>query len=113
MSFWIYRKQPNGQRIIYLVEFPILTVIVVIGLLAALVLPRYLNQPSRLYTDSAVLISIGFILVLLAKIHLISRGIMVSWGSSLMTRPYRVAYKTGYVLLIIGTIIILTLLIKI
>lgn len=104
MSFWIYRKEQNGKYNILLVEFPILTAILVLGLLAALVLPRYLGQPYKIYTDSAVIIVLGFVLILSAKLHLILKGFIISWGSSLMAKPYRIAYRTGYIFLIIGTV---------
>jgi hypothetical protein len=107
MSFWIYQKEQNGRYDILLVEFPILAGIVILGLLAAIMIPRYLNQPYKIYADSAVLIVLGFILVLLVKLHLIFKGILVSWGSSLMAKPYRIAYRTGYTLLIISAMTII------
>ena len=105
MSYWIYRRGPKGQQSLYLVEVSVTLVIAVLGLMAALVLPRYLVQPSRLYSDGAALMGIGWTMVLLAKIHLFRKGTWVSWGSRLMTKPYSILYKMGYVVLIAGVIV--------
>lgn len=54
MSYWIFRKGPHGQRSIYLVEFPLLMVMLVIGFLAAVIIPNYLSRSHRLQNESAI-----------------------------------------------------------
>ena len=107
MSFWFYKKGPEGKKDLYLIDIPITFLTVMVGMIAALTIPRYLRMPSRLFSDGACLIGAGFILFLTAKCSLFMQGIWVSWGYRLMKRPFKMAYILGYSLIAIGILLIL------
>lgn len=107
MSIWFYKKRPEGRKDLYLIDIPITFLTVIVGLAAALTIPRYLRMPSRLFSDGAYLIGAGFILFLISKLSLLMQGIRVSWGYRLMKRPFKMAYILGYSLIAIGLLLIL------
>ena len=109
MSFWIYKKNKEGKKEMFSVTIPIEMLMIIIGLLTALIVPRYLIKPIRIMTDSMFIVILGFILFAIAKVSLFSKGIWNSWGSKLMNTPYRILYRTGYILMGIGVVVLLVL----
>jgi hypothetical protein len=109
MSFWIYRKNKEGKKEMYSVTIPIEMLMIIMGLITALIVPRYLISPIRVITDSMFIVIFGFILFAIAKISLFSKGIWNSWGSKLMDKRYRILYRTGYIIMGIGVAVLLVL----
>jgi hypothetical protein len=99
MSFWIYKKDKNGKAIVWQIDIAIPLVMVLLGLLAALIIPKTLENPSFLVWLPLALASAGFILLLISKISLYRKGIWSSFGSKQMSRKYASIYKTAYILL--------------
>ncbi|HAM50084.1 MAG TPA: hypothetical protein DCP92_05085 [Nitrospiraceae bacterium] len=107
MSYWVLKKAKNGKRSLYAVDFPIQIILVIIGLLAAGGL-RYLN-PNKLVGDSTGIIFIGFLPILISKSSLFKKRTWFSWGSKFMSKPFRVLYVLGYILIGIGFSTIITI----
>ena len=75
---------------------------IIIGLLAGLIISRWLHRPVSIIWDNGFLIVTGFLCVVAAKISLFRRGIWRSWGPRMMTRGWSCSYKIGYVLMATG-----------
>lgn len=90
MSLWIERRsqtKPNYVEIIT-VSSDLFLPVMLIGIVFALGLGR-----------ATLLMTIGFLLFLMAKLSLIVRGVYVSWGSRRMSPAFRVCYRLGYTLM--------------
>jgi hypothetical protein len=103
MSIWIYRKNREGKKEIYSMSIPFGPLLILLGFLLAIIIPR-LMKPSQYLKESSFIVAVGFMLVLISKISLFRKGIWNSWGPKLMDKPYRILYKCGYVLVGIGII---------
>jgi hypothetical protein len=77
---------------------------VVLGILAAIIFPSALHNPSEFGKVSAVIFAGGFLLFLTAKILNFKKGIYWSFGSKEMTKYQRWSYKSGYALMLLGLI---------
>lgn len=64
-----------------------------------------LVYPSMIAYASWTFYGIGFLLFFIAKWSVIRKGKLVTFGSSQMPEKYRMCYKSGYVLMIIGFIL--------
>jgi hypothetical protein len=82
--------------------------LIVIGLLAALFVPRWVYHPLGIFKDNGFVVVVGFLCVVTAKISLFRRGVWGSWGSGKMTTGWARLYKLGYVLIGVGVISILS-----
>jgi len=102
MSFWIYRKDKKGKNAVYSVTIPFELLIIILGLLAVFILPRYMFDSTQFGRDSISIAGLGFALFFISKISLFKERIWNSWGSELMTKPFKVAYRLGYVLMALG-----------
>jgi hypothetical protein len=102
MSFWIYRKDKEGKSAVYSVNIPIELLIIIIGILAAFILPRYMFDSTQIGKDSLSIAGLGFVLFFISKISLFKKRIWNSWGPRLMSKPFKVAYSIGYVLIALG-----------
>ena len=108
MSFWIKKTEQN-DRFVYSVSIPFEVLLVIVALVGGIVGPRYLNNPISIATDSISLIFIGFILFFASKISLFVRGEWNSWGAKNMKAPFKVIYRIGYIFMITGFFIIVTI----
>ena len=102
MSLWFYRKGKEEDSSIFSVTIPFEVLIIILSLLAALLVPRYMFNAKQLGTDSIFITLFGFILFLISKISLFAKGIWNRWGSKLMKKPFRRIYECGYILMVIG-----------
>lgn len=103
MSFWIYKKDKKGKTSIYTVPFlPLEFIMLFIGLLAVLIVPRYFCNSTQLGIDSLALAIFGFALLFISKITLFRKGIWNSWGTKLMSKPFKYVYWCGYILIGLG-----------
>lgn len=102
MSFWIYQKEKNGKTGIYSVTVPIEGLIIILGVAAGMLVPRYMDNGTKIVLDSVYLSFTGFVFLLIAKISLFRKGIWNSWGSKHMSRPLKYVYRCGYILIAIG-----------
>ena len=107
MSFWIYKKDKNGRTNIFTVEVPFMAILALVGIIASLLLPPLSTNPAQIFY---IIFTIGFLLVLTAKISLFRRGIWCSWGWGLMEKPYRTIYGIGYLFILFGILLLLPLL---
>ena len=105
MSFWIYRKDKSGKKSLYSIDFPYESLIILIILLCGLFASRYIYDKTKFAYDSIGLLIVGFVFLLIAKISLFRKGIWNSWGSSLMSTPFKYLYWTGYILMILGIVL--------
>ncbi len=115
MSIWINKKDKDGKSHILAIEVPIMGVIILLGLFTSLFAPRYFLSSEEIVIktiarDSACLLVTGFLFILISKISLFRKRIWISWGSKLMTKPFRLLYKFGYLLMLGGVLISLVIL---
>ncbi len=107
MSIWLGKPDRNGKRSIYFAEIPYQVLLG--GLLAVFVgvSPRCLGHPERLLLDAAVIMAVGFMMYLAAKISLFVKGVWVSWGPRSMAVPFKVLYLLGIALMVLGAVMLL------
>jgi hypothetical protein len=110
MSLWIYKKDKSGKTVLWQIDIAIPLVMVLLGLLAALILPKTLENPSFMVWLPFALSSTGLMLLIISKMSLFRRGIWLSFGPRQMTKRYASLYKAGYILLGLGVLLILALL---
>ncbi len=104
MSIWIYRKNDANKKSIYSVSIPFEILIVIIGIIAMLLIPRYFHNFQQLAIDSIAMTMAGFILLLISKISQFQKGIWNSWESKQMRKPFKLSYWFGYALMILGAL---------
>jgi hypothetical protein len=103
MSWWIYKKDKDGKTSIYTEPvLPVELIMIFVGLLMAMVGPRYFHNSTQLGIDSLTLTILGFALLFISKITLFRRGIWNSWGAKLMSKPFKYIYWSGYILIGLG-----------
>jgi hypothetical protein len=109
MSFWCHRRDKSGKKILWEIDYDPLTFIVIIGLLAALVGPSLFRNPSLIIFFPCMLLLTGLTCLVISKISLYKKGIRVSFGPNLMSKGFATLYKIAYILLGIGTLLLLLL----
>ncbi len=107
MSIWINRKNKNQKPSIYSVSIPVEFLIIFLGLLASVFAARYIFNPAQFQNDSITITLLGFILFIISKISLFTKGIWNSWGSGKMKKHFKWLYRCGYFLMIFGIICML------
>jgi hypothetical protein len=107
MSLWIYKKDKNGKTILWQIDIAIPLIMVLLGLLAALIGPKALGNPSFMVWLPFALAVAGFVLLLISKVSLYRKGIWSSFGSRQMSKKYASIYKAAYVLLGLGVLLLL------
>jgi hypothetical protein len=83
--------------------------IFILGLIVTLVVPRWMNRPNAIFSDAVVVLSIGLLCVVAAKISLFRRGVWVSWGPRPMSKSWARLYRVGYVFMGLGVFFLLLL----
>ena len=109
MSRWITVKEKDGSKSTALVDVPPF-IIIIIGIIAAIVIPNAMSKPIGSYKLCFVLTSIGLVLFVVSKISVFKKGLLLSFGYKAMTPFYRVMYFIGYIVMILGSMGILLLL---
>ena len=107
MSFWIVRRDATGRRHIKSVSvplFPIVAMLAVVlsclvGVVAGLSVPAIIAWAS--------LVIVGLAMFVVAKLSVIRRGVLVSFGSQRMSPTMRRLYRLGWVLMLPGGIVTL------
>ena len=98
----VLHYRPFGKRSLWALDITLPLVMVLLGFLAALIVPRSLNDPSFLLVVCGYLTLVGFFLFLAAKLSLFYKGIWFSWGTSQMSSTFSTLYKGGYLLMVLG-----------
>jgi len=106
MSFWIEGTDRKGKRTLWAIDFAVMPVVFVIGLVVAFYAPRLLAGPDVVARDATVAIVVGFACFVIAKASVIRRGIWTSFGSRLMTKWWRRLYRIGYTFMALGTFLL-------
>jgi hypothetical protein len=107
MSFWIYKKDKSGKKILWQIDFDILSILTLLGLLSALLGPSLFGNPSIILSLPFACSAAGLLLLIIAKLSLYRRGIWFSFGPKQMTRTYATLYKAGYILIGLGVLLML------
>lgn len=107
MSFWYTKKEKDGKKSLVAVDIFLPLIMFMIVFLAAIIGHRWWNHPTQPVIDAFYLVASGFLLLLVSKVSLFVKGIWVSWGYSRMSKPFRVVYVLGYILIGFGIMIIL------
>ena len=84
MSIWFYRKDKKGKSSVYSVTVPFEILIIILGLIAGLLVPRYMFNPKQVCIDSIVITFLGFALFFISKLSFFAKGIWNSWGTKKM-----------------------------
>jgi hypothetical protein len=104
MSLWILHKDKQNQRHVYAVDVPPFVIVIAVGILATILIPNMASRPVPFALSSFVITGIGFLLFLASKLSLISKGRLFSFGTKAMSKPFRVCYYLGYVLIVLGAL---------
>ena len=107
MSFWIYRKDKTGKSSLWAIDVEPLVVMIPLGLLMAILVPKLIRDPIPVAKEGAIVLAAGFLCFLTAKVSLFRRRIWTSWGPRAMTLWWGRLYKISYLLMIVGTILVL------
>jgi hypothetical protein len=107
MSFWIYRKDKNGKTSLWQIDIYIPFLITLVGLSITLILPKQSQMLSFVVWSPFVLLGAGLVLLLISKLSLYRKGIWVSFGSKQMSKTNATLYKTAYVFLGLGVLLLL------
>jgi len=110
MSLWIYKKEKNGKKILWQIDFDPMVIMVIIAMLAALIGPVFVQDPSIIVKFPFVLLGAGLVCLIISKMSLYKRGIWFSFGPKLMSQGYAKLYKAAYILIGFGVLILLLLL---
>jgi hypothetical protein len=108
MSFWWYKRDNNGKRILWQIDCDPMIILVVFGLLVAMVGPPVFSRPSLIFP--IVIVVTGLACLTISKISLYNKGIWLSFGPGQMSKGYAMLYKVGYFMLVVGTMLLLALL---
>jgi len=104
LSFWWYKKEKGGKRIWYAIDIPFPLIVMIVGLFVAVYIIPSAGMHSQFIRNSFYSIAIGYVLLFISKVSLLRQGITTSWGTSQMTKPFKMLYVVGYVLMAMGII---------
>ena len=103
MSLWIPRRDKNGRLYFLVVELPIMVIFAVVIIGVSLLVSCVATAPVGSMLSFFALTGFGFFLFAVAKVSVFRRGRLVSFGSAEMSPQMRTAYRTGWVLMALGT----------
>jgi len=108
MSLWIYKKDKSGKTILWQIDvaLPIL-IMLLTGFMGALMGTKLYGKPSIALWVPFIILVVGVVLLFISKLSLYRKGIYDSFGPGQMTKAYATLYKTAYVLLGFGVLILL------
>jgi hypothetical protein len=111
MSIWFIQKEKKGSVNIISAEIPLFLILILLGIIAGYLGLVSFNSTQKInaafFNFSFFLVMSGFGAVLISKISLFRKGFWKSWGSNLMTKPFKLIYRAGYSFLCLGMIFIL------
>ena len=82
-----------------------LNLLLMLGLLFLAAASFFINSYDISRIVILTLLFSGFLLFLISKLSVIRTGQVISFGSGLMNRQYRLLYRFGYALMTIGTVL--------
>ncbi len=109
MSFWWFKRDRNGKKTLWQIDYDPMTFIVIIGLLAAIVGPRLFGNASIIIFFPLLLLLAGLTCLIISKISIYKKGIWFSFGSGHMSKGYAALYRAAYVMLGVGVLFLLLL----
>ena len=98
MSLWIQRRDKNGR--LYYISIGVFPLVLMIPL--SLLMFLVLSAPVGSMLSFLALVGLGFFLFAVAKTSVFRQGCLVSFGSAKMGPGMRTAYRTGWLLMVIG-----------
>jgi hypothetical protein len=102
MSLWIQKRDKTGRLYYFAVGVPVLLIFPAVGIVIALLLFCMLTAPVESMLSFFVVTGFGFLLFAVAKVSVFRQGHLVSFGSAKMSPQMKMAYRTGWVLMVIG-----------
>lgn len=107
MSFWIYKKDKTGRTILWQIDIAIpFLMMILLALLAAFVGPNLYRTPTIIIWLPSIILAVGFVLLFISKLSLYRKGIYGAFGPKQMTKTYATLYKTAYLLLGLGVLLL-------
>jgi hypothetical protein len=106
MSFWCYKRDKSGKKMLWQIDYDPMIFMVVIGLLAALVGPQLYDNPKFIVIFPFLLMFAGLICLIIAKISLYRKGIWKSFGTKHMSLGYAALYQAAYILMTAGIVML-------
>lgn len=110
MSFWWYKRDKGGKKILWQIEFYPMVFMLIIGMLAALVGPSLYGEPKFIILFPFLLMFAGLICLIIAKVSLYKKGIWTSFGTKHMSLGYVALYQAAYILMSAGIVMLVLLL---
>ena len=110
MSLWWSKRGKSGKKILWQIDYDPMVFMVIIGLLAALVGPTIFSNPRFIVIFPFLLMSAGFICLIIAKVSLWKKGIWHSFGTKYMSLGYAALYQIAYILMTTGIVMLFMLL---
>ena len=114
MSLWIRRRDADGKFHQYAIPFDPLAFIAIVGISIGLTLSfvfafRELAATRPLQTACvlAIVLALGFAMFATAKLSVMRRGVLFSFGPARMTRWMRRLYFGGYALIAGSALLVL------
>jgi len=104
MSFWFSYKDKSGRNQVIGVDFLPPVIIILVGMVAAIILPNLLIHPAPFFYLFCATTGMGLILFLISKASLFSKGMLLTFGTKAMSKPFRVCYYLGYALIVLGAL---------
>ncbi len=110
MSFWFYRKDKDGKKMLTSVSVPLPLVMPFIALFFAVFGPFLFSDDLRAKaTRFTILVVIGFLSFVASKVPQFRRGEWFTWGMRYMGIGTKTLYVLGYVLMALGILGVLAL----
>jgi hypothetical protein len=109
MSLWTYKKDKSGKKILWQIDYDPMTFVFIVGLLAAIVGPELIRNPSIIIFFPFMILLAGLTCLIISKISIYKKGIWFSFGIAQMTEGYAKLYKVGYLLFGVSSLLLLAL----
>jgi hypothetical protein len=84
-----------------------MVIMIIIAMLITLIRPPIFRNPSIIIPF--ILVSVGLACLIIAKISLYKKDICFYFGTGLMTRRYAMLYEADYMILGLGSLLLLAL----
>jgi hypothetical protein len=107
MSLWFFRRAKKGERLVWLIDVPLLPTLALVGATVGVLLSMVCQYPMATAIGSVGMMLIGYACLVSAKISLFRRGIWISWGPRLMSVGCARLYRAGYGLIGFGGALLL------
>jgi len=112
MSYWFIHKDKSGNTQVVAIDLLPIAIPLLVGIIVAIIAPNLLLNPVPFFYLSCVTTGIGFILFSASKVSVFSKGLLLTFGTKAMRKPFRVCYYLGYALIILGAVgVLITMLV--